>query len=224
MILNPNEMTRDERYKLAIGCVLPRPIAWVSSMDKEGRLNLAPFSYFTMVTPSPLTFVFCPGSLPEMGPDGQMVLGKKHTWRNIEEVPEFVINMTNEETAVAMNMTASLIPRGESEFDLAKVTPIPSKTIRVPRVAEAPISFECRLKQIVVVSDGIEGAAAIFGEVQCIHVRDDLYQNGRIIVEKYKPIGRLAGGGYARVTDTFELPWLSPTSPVMDTFGKPKQK
>jgi flavin reductase (DIM6/NTAB) family NADH-FMN oxidoreductase RutF len=195
-------MTSRERYKLVIGTVQPRPIAWVSSMDAEGRLNLAPFSYFTAVCPDPLTLLFCPG----VHADGR----KKDTWRNIEAVPEFVVNLTNEETAEAMNRSATALPPGVSEFSWAGVTPAPSSTIRVPRVLEAPVSFECRLQQIVVVSEGIGGGAAIFGEVQAIHIRDEIYQDGYVVREAYRPIGRLAGSEYVHINDIFSMVRLPP--------------
>ena len=197
MIIHPDDLDNRGRYKLLIGSVLPRPIAWVSTMDAAGRLNLAPFSYFNAVCPTPFTLVFCPG----VHPDGR----KKDTWSNIEAVPEFVINLTNEDTAEAMNLCATLLPAGRSEFDWAGVTPAPSETIRVPRVAEAPISFECKLHQIVVVSDQPGGGAAVFGRVTCIHVRDDLLDDGRIDTAALRPIGRLAGDAYTRVTDVFHM-------------------
>jgi len=197
LILDANEITHHDRYRLLIGAVLPRPIAWVSTMDAAGRLNLAPFSYFTIVCPTPMTLLFCPG----VHSDGR----KKDSWRNIEEVPEFVINVTNEETAEAMNQTSIVLPHGRSEFEWAGLTPAPSRAIRVPRVAEAPVSFECVLERIVVISDQPGGGATIFGRVQCIHVRDDIYDNGRIDLEALRPIGRLAGDGYARATDIFHM-------------------
>jgi flavin reductase (DIM6/NTAB) family NADH-FMN oxidoreductase RutF len=172
-------------------------------MNAEGTLNLAPFSYFTAVCAEPLTLLFCPG----VHPNGD----KKDTWRNIEQLPEFVINITNEETAEAMNRSATILPYGMSEFEWAGVTPAPSQTIRVPRVAEAPVAFECKLQQIVVVSDKPGGGSAVFGEVQCIHIRDDIYnENGRVELTALKPIGRLAGAGYTRVTDIFEMERLPP--------------
>jgi flavin reductase (DIM6/NTAB) family NADH-FMN oxidoreductase RutF len=209
MILNPNDMTFQERYKLIIGSVLPRPIAWVSSIDLAGNLNLAPFSFFTVACPEPLTLIFCPLIHFHNGE-------KKDTWRNIEQVPEFVVNITNEETAERMNLSATLLPRDRSEFEWAGVTPVPSQTIRVPRVAEAPIAYECKLQQIVVVSDRPGGGAAVFGEVQCIHIRDDLYDSGRINLELLRPIGRLAGAAYTRTADTFVMHRVPPP----DDHGK----
>jgi len=203
MIIDPQEISHNERYKLLIGSMLPRPIAWVSSMGSEGSINLAPFSYFTAACATPLTLIFCPG----IHPDGK----KKDTWANIEQVPEFVVNITNEETAEAMNRSSTIFRHGLSEFEWAGVTPAASKTIAVPRVAEAPVSFECRLSQTVVISDQPGGGAAIFGEVQCIHIRDDLYnERGYVNLELLKPIGRLAGSGYTRVTDMFDMLRLPP--------------
>lgn len=197
MILHVDEITHHDRYRLMIGAVVPRPIAWVSTMDAAGRLNLAPFSYFNAVCPSPMTLVFCPG----VHANGR----KKDTWLNIEAVPEFVINITNEDTAALMNQTSAVLPAGQSEFEWAGLTPVPSRTIRVPRVAEAPIAFECMLDRIVVISDQPGGGAAIFGRVRCVHVRDDVYDNGRIDLDALRPIGRLAGDGYTRATDVFHM-------------------
>jgi flavin reductase (DIM6/NTAB) family NADH-FMN oxidoreductase RutF len=198
MIILPTQLSQGEAYKLLIGSVLPRPIAWVSSMDSAGNLNLAPFSFFTVVASVPMTLLFCPQISP-------ITFQKKDTWRNLEQVPEFVVNITNEDTMRQMNLSASELPYGQSEFEWAGVTPAPSQAIRVPRVAEAPISFECKLQRIVVVSDAPGGGAAVFGEVQCIHMRDDLYANGRVNLEALRPIGRLAGALYTRVTDIFAM-------------------
>ena len=201
MILHADEITHHARYRLFIGSVLPRPIAWVSTMDAAGRLNLAPFSYFNIVCPTPMTLVFCPG----IHSDGR----KKDSWRNIEAVPEFVINITSEDTAEQMNLCGTVLPEGQSEFEWASVTPIPSETISVPRVAEAPIAFECALDRIVTISDQPGGGAAIFGRVKCVHVRDDIYDDGRIDMAALRPIGRLAGDAYSRVTDIFHMERVS---------------
>ncbi len=198
MILSPGDLKQTEPYKLLIGSVLPRPIAWVSSMDSAGNLNLAPFSFFTVVSSIPMTLLFCP-QIPANAPR------RKDTLRNVEQVPEFVVNVTNEETMKSMNLSATELPYGESEFPWAGVTPAPSQVIRVPRVAEAPIAFECKLQRIVIVSEEPGGGAAVFGEVVSIYIRDDLYDNGRILLDRLKPIGRLAGNFYTRVTDIFEM-------------------
>lgn len=202
MIINPKEIAKQDRYKLIIGSILPRPIAWVSTMDGEGRLNLAPFSYFSAVCTQPMTLLFSAGILP----NGE----KKNTWRNVEKVPEFVINICNEETAEAMNLSATVLPYGESEFEWAGVTPVSCEVIGVPRVAEAPISFECLLQRIVTVSEEPGGGAAIFGEVQRIHIREDIYQDGYVNLDALKPIGRLAGNSYTRIENRFDMQRVPP--------------
>ncbi|MEX1020140.1 MAG: flavin reductase family protein [Litorilinea sp.] len=205
MILNPEQLTHQDCYKLLIGSVVPRPIAWVSSMDLAGNLNVAPFSYFTIASNQPMTLIFCVGPVAEG--DRQ-----KDTLRNIHALSEFVINLTNEETAQAMNRTATALPAEQSEFEWAGLTPADSEAIRVPRVAEAPIAFECKLRQVVVISEEPGGGSVVFGDVQRVHVRDDLYAGGRISLERLRPIGRLAGAGYVRVTDTFDMERIPPPS------------
>lgn len=203
MIIDPTNLSIPDRYKLVIGSVVPRPIAWVSTMNKDGRLNLAPFSYFTAVATDPMTLLFCPGWSSARG-------RMKDTLHNIREHPEFVINIVNEATKEAMNLTSAEFSAEVNEFERAGVTPAPSQAIRVPRVAESPIAFECTLQQIVVVKEGPGGGAAVFGEVQRIHVRDDVIDNGRILPHMLQPIGRLAGATYAHLNDLFEMPRPAP--------------
>lgn len=193
MILKPNNLSTKALYKFSIGTVLPRPIAWVSSMDASGKFNLAPYSFFTVASNNPLTLLFCPQD-PAPGVS-------KDTLLNIEAVPEFVINITNEATAAAMSASAARLPPGESEFDYAKVTPVASETISVPRVAEAPAAFECVRHDIVRVGAG----AVVMGRVTCIHIDDAFYDNGYVLWDKMGAIGRLAGNYYTRVTDHFEI-------------------
>ncbi len=203
MLITPNSLNNKDRYKLMIGAIVPRPIAWVSTISADGKLNLAPFSYFTAVCPDPMTLLFCPGWSSMRGRN-------KDTQHNIEQTGEFVINITNEATKEAMNLTATEFGADVDEFAWAGVTPAPSQTIQVPRVAEAPISFECKLQQMVVVKEGPGGGTAVFGEVQAIHVRDDIYENGYILPEKLQPIGRLAGSTYAHINDLFEMHRVPP--------------
>jgi flavin reductase (DIM6/NTAB) family NADH-FMN oxidoreductase RutF len=150
-----------------------------------------------------MTLIFCPQT-------HSGTTDKKDTLRNIEKVPEFVVNLTDEETAERMNLTATVLPYGQSEFDWAGITPIPSETIRVPRIREAPVAFECVLQRIVAINEGVGGGSAVFGEVQRIHIRDDIYQDGYVQLDRFKPIGRLAGSGYTRVTDTFQMERVPP--------------
>ncbi len=198
MIITPSDLRPNQRYRLMIEAILPRPIAWVSTIDQAGHLNLAPYSYFTPVCNNPMTLLFCPALPISTG-------AKKDTLLNIEAVPEFVINLVDEANTEAMNLTSAPLPPDQSEFEFAGLTPAPSKTIRVPRVAEAPIAYECKLQRIVTISDQPGGSSAVFGEVQSIYIRDDIYLDDAIQLEQFKPVGRLSGTAYARMTDIFNL-------------------
>jgi flavin reductase (DIM6/NTAB) family NADH-FMN oxidoreductase RutF len=197
MQLDLKLLTEDDRTNLLNGAVVPRPIAWVSTLDRDGNLMLASFSYFTAVCSDPMTLLFCVSNRDQ--PAGKV------TVRNITALGEFVINFPNNATAAALNLTTAAPPTDQSSFEWAGVNATPSQTIRVPRVSEAPIAFECRLQQIMQIGYGPSGTAVIFAEVKSIYVRDDLYQDGRILIEAYQPIGRLEGNGYTRVTDRFEM-------------------
>jgi flavin reductase (DIM6/NTAB) family NADH-FMN oxidoreductase RutF len=203
MIINPEKLNNTDRYKLMIGSIVPRPIAWVSTMDKAGSLNLAPFSFFTAVSTNPMTLLFCPGWSSLRG-------RMKDTLYNVRETGEFVINIVDEKTKEAMNLSATEFAAGISEFEWAGVTPSPSKAIETPRVAEAPVAFECVVQQIVLIKEGPGGGAAVFGEVKSIYVRDDLLVNGRIPPERLQPIGRLAGSSYAHINDLFTMNRVPP--------------
>ncbi|MCB0091804.1 MAG: flavin reductase family protein [Caldilineaceae bacterium] len=200
MLMRTADLPERDRYKILSGTVLPRPIAWVSTIDKAGIPNLAPFSFFNVACSNPMTLMFSVGAADAGKPNG-----KKDTLANIEAIPEFVVNLTNEETAAAMNLSATVLPHGQSEFAWAGVTPAPSLTIQAPRVAEAPVAFECTLQQIVTIGSAQEGSSIVFGEVQGIYLHDDIYQGGYIHLDAFRPIGRLSGSGYAYVRELFEM-------------------
>jgi len=193
MIFPPSDIPAKDRYKIATATILPRPIAWVSTIGADGVPNLAPFSFFTVASADPFTLLFSCSHKP----DGS----KKDTWVNAETSGEFVVNLTNQATAEAMNITATTFPHGISEFDAAGLTPAPCRTVSAPRVREAPVSYECKLTQIVEVG----GNAVIFGAVQMIHISDEIYDGSYVNLAAMQPIGRLAGSGYCRVTDLFEM-------------------
>jgi flavin reductase (DIM6/NTAB) family NADH-FMN oxidoreductase RutF len=193
------ENTAQDNYKLLIGSILPRPIAFVSTQSAEGILNLAPFSFFTGVCSNPPTLLFCPMI---RGSDGH----RKDTLLNIEKTGEFVVNVVSEAIVERMNQTAAEVPPEVNEFELAGLTPAPSLTIKPPRVLEAPVSMECKLQQIIPVGTGEAGSGAVvLGTILQFHIRADLYKDGRINTEALKPVSRLAGAAYAPVRDMFEL-------------------
>jgi flavin reductase (DIM6/NTAB) family NADH-FMN oxidoreductase RutF len=189
--------TRDA-YQWMISTILPRPIAWVSTISPEGKTNLAPFSFFQGVTANPPTLMFVPVN------NRQGI--KKDTVRNIEAVPEFVVNLVSHRLAEQMNATAALLPYGESEFEKFGIAATPSAQVRPPRVAEAPVAFECRLHQIVHIGEGPLSANVVFGRILAAHIRDDvLGADGRPDARKLDLIGRLGGEDYTTTRDIFTI-------------------
>ncbi len=199
MHLDFSQLPAPEIYRWMISTILPRPIAWVSTISVEGRTNLAPFSFFQGVTSNPPTLMFVPVNKR----DG----AKKDTLRNIEQVPEFVVNLVSFALAEQMNATAALLPYGESEFEKFGVAATASERVRPLRVAAAPVAFECMLHSIVPIGEGPLAAHVIFGRILVAHVSDAvLGADGRPDAGKLDLIGRLGGEFYARTTERFALP------------------
>jgi len=200
MIIDPNRQPFKDNYKLMIGSILPRPIAFVSTKSKDGIDNLAPFSFFNGVCSNPPTISFCP---VRKGADGEI----KDTLKNIQDTGIFALNIVSESFATEMVSTATEFPPEVSEFEESGLSPIPCQNIDVMRVGESKITFECELNQIIEIGDGSPGSGfLVLGTIVLFHVSDDLYENGRIDLEKLQPIGRLAGAnGYCRISDRFEI-------------------
>lgn len=158
-------------HDLIASCIIPRPIAWVSTINRDGKPNLAPFSFFTGVSWSPPILAFSPVNRA----DGS----KKDTVINIEEVPEFVIHIVSTDLLHDMEASAKPIPYGDDEFSLSRISFIPSETIKPYRIQEAKAAFECRLEKIVSINDGPNAGNLIIGRVQLFHIRDDILVNGR---------------------------------------------
>jgi flavin reductase (DIM6/NTAB) family NADH-FMN oxidoreductase RutF len=187
-----------EVYRTLVEVVTPRPIAWVTSADLEGRVNLAPFSFFNAFGANPPVVVFS----PTRRRDGT----KKDTLLNVEATGEFVLNAAVEPLAEQVNLSSKELPRGVSEVELTGLTLRPSARVRVPRIAEAPVNLECRVLQIIPVGDGPLAANLVLGEVVMIHVDDRiLAPSGRVDPRKLRTIGRLGGSDYCRMTDLFAM-------------------
>jgi flavin reductase (DIM6/NTAB) family NADH-FMN oxidoreductase RutF len=181
--------------------ILPRPIAWISTIDAQGRTNLAPYAYFMGVCCVPMTVLFCPVVPPPP-------LRKKDTLRNIEAVPEFVVNVASASCIDAVNLSAAPLPPGESEFDLTGATPVPSSRVRPPRVQEAAVAFECRVRDIIEVSAAPGGGWVVLGTVLAAHVDDALLDPAtyQVDLQALSPVGRLGGGTFVNAaSDTFTL-------------------
>jgi flavin reductase (DIM6/NTAB) family NADH-FMN oxidoreductase RutF len=187
-----------EVYQMLVGVVTPRPIAWVTSIDPEGRVNLAPFSFFNAFGANPPVVVFS----PTLRRDG----GRKDTLRNVEATGEFVVNAAVEALAEQVNLSSKELPYGENEVDLTGLTLRPSTKVRPPRLAESPVNLECRLLQVVPVGNGPIAANLVIGEVVVFHIDDAVLDDkGRVDPRKLRTIARLGGSYYCRSTDLFEM-------------------
>ena len=199
MIIDPDIQNFKDNYKLMIGSILPRPIAFVSTISKNGIHNLAAYSFFNGVTSKPPTICFAPN---RKGTDGS----KKDTLVNIEETGEFVVNIVTEEIVKPMNDTAPEFPPEVSEFKEVGLTPIDSTIVKAPRVQESPINMECKLLQVVEIGPAEPGGGfLVIGEIVLFHIQDNLLENGRIDTGLLNPIGRLAGTEYTTLGKRFSL-------------------
>ncbi|TVR33415.1 MAG: flavin reductase family protein [Spirochaetaceae bacterium] len=200
MEISPAALEPRQMHKLIIGSVVPRPIAWVSTISTEGRTNLAPFSFFNGVCASPPTLSLSFSYNPER-PDH-----KKDSLRNIEATGEFVINVAAEPQQETMHATSGDFDIQISEIERLGLTTAPSVRVTPPRIFESPIQFECRLLQMIPVGQGPASATLVLGTVQHIHVDDHLIDNDyHIDIRALKPIGRLAGNSYCYVHEIFDL-------------------
>jgi flavin reductase (DIM6/NTAB) family NADH-FMN oxidoreductase RutF len=204
MIVSPSDLPHSELYGILLNSVAPRPIAWVSTVSASGQANLAPFSFFNAVCADPPLLAFAPGMRRPNQPEAAQ--GEpKDTLRNVRETKEFVVNLVTYKLAEAMNVTSGEYDASVNEFELAKVTPEPSKIVRPPRVAESPVSFECKLHQIVDFSTAPTGASLVIGQVVSIHIDDAHIKEGKLDRNSLDLIGRMGGIQYTRTTQRFEM-------------------
>ena len=199
MIYDPAEHPFSETHKLMIGSIVPRPIALVSTTSNNGINNLAPFSYFNGVCSRPPTIMFAPA---RRGWDGK----EKDTLINIRDTKEFSINIVSEDIGEKMVKCSTDYDKGIDEYSESGLSPLPSKKIKPPIVSESKISFECILNQIVQIGKDDAGSGFIvIGTIVLFHIDDEVYDNGRIILDKLQPLGRVAGNGYVRSTNAFDI-------------------
>jgi flavin reductase (DIM6/NTAB) family NADH-FMN oxidoreductase RutF len=199
MQIDPSAQAKSDNYKLLTNLVVPRPIAWVTSCNQAGLVNLAPFSFFNAVGSDPLYIVLGIGRRDGGAP--------KDTARNIQTTGDFVVNLVTEDLLRAMNISAVDFPPDESELTAAHLEPAPSVHVKCPRLAQSQASLECKLFQ----SQTLGTSTLIIGEVVMFHVADPLV-GARLHINNFAPIGRLGSPStYCRTTDRFELPRLTYT-------------
>ncbi|WP_128546130.1 flavin reductase family protein [Larkinella soli] len=189
--IDPKDLAQPDFHRLMIGSVGPRPVAFASTVDRLGNVNLSPFSFFNVFTSNPPTLVF--------GPNRNRHSQKKHTLLNLEEVPEVVINMVNYRMVEQMSLASAEYERGVNEFVKAGFTQVPSERVRPPRVGESPVSYECTVRQILSLGDGPGGGTLIICEVVLAHFQEEIFdERGTIDPSRIDLVGRMGGDWYCR--------------------------
>jgi flavin reductase (DIM6/NTAB) family NADH-FMN oxidoreductase RutF len=201
MDLEPAKLSPHEVYKLLIGLVIPRPIAWISTWSANGVANCAPFSFFNVFSEEPPLCVI--GINPRS--DGET----KHSLKNIRRTGEFVVNLVDEASANAMHVSSGEFPEDVSEFERARLTPSPAAMVKHPRIAEAAACLECRVERFLEISGT---RVLVLGEIVLVHARDGIIDpsSKRISEEHYRPIGRLFADRYCTTRQRFNLPGKLP--------------
>ncbi len=197
--IGPDPASWQDLYRRLVEVVVPRPIALVASVDEEGRANLAPFSFFTVVSANPPCLAFAP---VRSGRTGTL----KDTLLNVRATGEFVVSVVTEEIAAKVNAAAAVLPRGESEFEHAGLTPAPASKVAAPLVAESPVNLECRLLEVRTYGEGPGAGSLVVGEIVAAHLHPRLLDGqGRVTPERLRAVGRMGGDLWVRTADTFSL-------------------
>ncbi|TPG53776.1 flavin reductase family protein [Roseomonas nepalensis] len=186
-------------YKLIVGCVVPRPVAWVTTVDTEGRVNAAPFSSYNYVATSPPMLAI---NIAARAGDGAM----KDTARNIQASGELVVNVATEATMEAMHASAEEYPPHVSEAEALGIGLLPSRRVRPPRIAASPVQMECRLDRIVPLGRGVNTLYIV--EVVAFHLSAEIFDGSRVDSVKMRPIARLGGPYYAALGEILHRPML----------------
>jgi flavin reductase (DIM6/NTAB) family NADH-FMN oxidoreductase RutF len=189
MEISPDTLEWKDAYKLLVGSILPRPIAFVSTIDENGIANAAPFSFFTAICADPMLVCFSP---MRRGKDG----AKKDTLVNIEKIKQFVINIVSEDMAKQINDCAAEFPPEIDEIAKVGLTKEQSMRVKVPRIKESLVHLECELYQVLHFGDQPGAGSLVIGKVVNVQVKDELFQKGRIDTNILQPIGRMAGHYY----------------------------
>ena len=201
--VRPDGLSAAESYRLLVGIVVPRPIAWVTTRHDDGRINLAPFSCYTFVSSEPPMVAVSIGRRAGV---------PKDTSRNAQRTGEFVVNVVDESLAEPMHLSSAEHPADASEAELTGIALAPSVLLATPRVAAAPIALECRLDQVIAL--GRLKTDLLIGEVVLFRIADRLYRDGKVDSIGMRPLGRLGGPNYARLGEILTLPMVGEAGPA----------
>jgi flavin reductase (DIM6/NTAB) family NADH-FMN oxidoreductase RutF len=202
LTIDPNSISQSELHGYLLTAVAPRPICFASTVDKDGNVNLSPFSFFNVFSSNPPVLIFSPS---RSGRDGSL----KHTHQNIKEVPEVSINIVNYAMVEQMSLASTAYEKGVNEFVKAGFTEAASKKIKPPRVAEAPVSFECSVMDIIELADTPGAGNLILVKVELMHINNEfLNSNGKLDTQKLDLVGRMGASWYTRSSgdSLFEIP------------------
>lgn len=197
MFLDAAQLSHPDIYRILIGSIAPRPVAWVGSRSKDGINNLAPFSFYNCFSSKPPIIGF--STIPR--PDGR----KKDTLQNVLDTKCFTLNAASHALVKQMSKSAATLEPGDDEFVYAGLEPAEARHVNAPYVKEALLVYECKLREVISFGNEPGSGNLILGEILYIHIDDSIYQNGRIDIEKLDPVGRLAGNWYSTVRDRFEM-------------------
>lgn len=198
----PSDISQPELHSYLLSAVAPRPICFASTVDKNGNVNLSPFSFFNVFSSNPPVLIFSPA---RSGRDGSM----KHTHQNVLEVPEVVINIVNYPMVEQMSLSSTAYDKGVNEFEKAGFTQVKSDVVAPPRVGEAPVAMECTVTQVIPLADAPGAGNLVLARVERMHIQEEyLDAAGQLDTQKLDLIGRMGGSWYARSSgdSLFEIP------------------
>jgi flavin reductase (DIM6/NTAB) family NADH-FMN oxidoreductase RutF len=193
-----------DNYKFLIGSIIPRPIAVISTRNIDGSNNLAPFSFFTAVSASPMIIAFCPMIRSS---DGEF----KDTVKNILREKDFVVNFCTENNYSQVNLASTELPFGQDEFSFTGLTPVDSKLVKAKRMKESPIQFECEFRDMLCYGKVPGSGSLITGEVKLVHVDESIMKDGKIATDLFKAVGRGTGNDWFKTDHRFEVDRLTKT-------------
>lgn len=199
--LEPSKISQQELHGILLTAVAPRPICFASTVDKAGNVNLSPFSYFNVFSSNPPILVFSPA---RSGRDNS----PKHSHENVKEVPEVVINIVNHAMVEQMSLASTAYDKGVNEFTKAGFTEVKSDLVAPPRVGEAPVAFECKVKEVIELAQTPGAGNLVLCEVQRIHIQENYLTNGQLDTQKLDLVGRMGGNWYIKANGDalFEIP------------------